>query len=386
MAWYTITHLCGHNERHQLTGNSRTREWRAGKLAEELCSDCYVAERDAVNARIAAANEAAGLPPLTGSEKQIAWAETIRAAIIEQADAWLEEAIKAEPESLQAEAVVMAAEVKRLIRAETKASWWIDNRARRIDDLIQPLVKQAMDAYDRGLIAGTPAAAEEYLVEEVMAEATVRPENEVTEIVTEIRSSGNKIELCLPENRDDFRALVKALGYQWTGDCWTRVIADRAGPLTARVAEIGHRLLCAGFPISIQDGDLRARAIAGDYQPEQKRWITRFHDGEHVGQLFITWPRDEDLYAAAKALPGARYVKPGIALSPKAYDAILDFAEAHGFAISAAAQTALDAARQAHDQALIARPGPAPAPATAPGAMPPVSGEIDPELIDDLGA
>lgn len=38
MAWYTITHRCGHNERHQLTGNSRTREWRAGKLAEELCS------------------------------------------------------------------------------------------------------------------------------------------------------------------------------------------------------------------------------------------------------------------------------------------------------------------------------------------------------------
>ena len=382
MAWYTITHRCGHDERHQLVGQTRSREWQAEKLAEDLCGECFEKERAAINARMAAANAASGLPALTGSEKQVAWAETIREAIIRQADARLDEAIQAEPEDRQAEATAMAAEVKRLIRAETKASWWIDNRGRPIADLIKPMVKQVMEAYNRGLVAG-PAAAAEELVEAVMAEATVRPETEVTEIVTEIRASGGKIELCLPEKREDFRLLVKAAGYQWSGDCWVRIINDRAGPLADRVVEIAHRLLTTGFPISLQDGELRARAIAGDYRPEQKRWITRFSDGENIGKLFITWPRDDDLYAAAKSLPGARYLKPGIVVSPRAFDAISDFAEARGFAISAAAQSALDAARQAHDQALIAKPAHAPQAAPAPGVMPPATGEIDPDLHDE---
>jgi hypothetical protein len=82
MAKYYITHSCGHEATHDLLDPINGRESRAAWLEKQPCMDC---KRAAENAAAKEAN--AGLPALEGNEKQIAWAESIRAKKIAAAEA-----------------------------------------------------------------------------------------------------------------------------------------------------------------------------------------------------------------------------------------------------------------------------------------------------------
>lgn len=391
MAKYRITHACGHDERHDLTGNSRSREWRAEQLAKESCAECQEELRNLANQRNAEANAAAGLPGLNGSEKQVAWAETIRHAILERITAAqsspdspfdacsrLHHALNEDP---AATAPVLAE-----LRRQDRAAWWIDNRHKDLFDLLSATA----ESLARHPVAANPGADAGLLEAAALAEATVRPTTEQTPSVAEIRVDQDRIEVIFPEKREDFRQLIRfELGYTWStaATAWTRTIGPRQAPLADRVVEVAHRLLSAGFPVRLFDPALRDRAIAGDYQPERRQWISVLTQGDHRGQLFITWPKDADsdrLYRLARALPGAHWVNPGMAVPASRYDALLDFAEAQGFALTDAARVALDAARLAHDRALIATPAVVTHDTPdAPGSRPAATGAIDPALLDD---
>jgi hypothetical protein len=87
MAKYEITHTCcGVIETVQIYGPERDRDRRAAWLADKQCATCLANARAAENAASAAANASAGLPVLEGSEKQVAWAETIRAELLPKLD------------------------------------------------------------------------------------------------------------------------------------------------------------------------------------------------------------------------------------------------------------------------------------------------------------
>ena len=101
MAWQTPTHACGHQgERYQAYGKHDGRELQLTAIERQDCPAC----------RKAAADKAAldaGLPLLTGSEKQVAWAGEIR-----------ERALR-----------LLPAERAAAIRSEASATWWINNRS-----------------------------------------------------------------------------------------------------------------------------------------------------------------------------------------------------------------------------------------------------------------
>ena len=97
MAKYSVKHTCGHISEVALFGPSKDREYRLDRMRENVCLNCE-------NAANAERNAEAGLPALTGTPKQIAWAESIRAAAMARREL--------SPETL----------------AQTKASWWIDQR------------------------------------------------------------------------------------------------------------------------------------------------------------------------------------------------------------------------------------------------------------------
>lgn len=83
MAKYHITHTCGHTCTHNIVGPERDRARKADWLRDRPCIECAKAETAAARAEEAAsatvANAATGLVALIGSDKQVAWAETIRA-------------------------------------------------------------------------------------------------------------------------------------------------------------------------------------------------------------------------------------------------------------------------------------------------------------------
>lgn len=100
MAWQYPKYACGHSgERYQAYGKLDGRRRQLAAIESHPCPDCRktAADKSAIEA---------GLPMLSGSPKQIAWASDIR-----------ERALRLLPVDRIAK-----------IRPETSAKWWIDNR------------------------------------------------------------------------------------------------------------------------------------------------------------------------------------------------------------------------------------------------------------------
>lgn len=132
MAKHTVTHACGHEQEHQLYGPHKERDRKLAWLEGTPCTACFHAQRDqqraATSAAAAEQNQRAGLVPLQGSEKQVAWAESIRAPIVALL-AEFEAALAFDPalsdaarEELGDACVLVIDE----IRGQESAKWWID--------------------------------------------------------------------------------------------------------------------------------------------------------------------------------------------------------------------------------------------------------------------
>ncbi|WP_267381480.1 MULTISPECIES: hypothetical protein [unclassified Sphingomonas] len=109
-----ITHSCGHVERHFVGGTfASDAEAQARKLARMKCKPCFKASKKA-KADIQADLDrttlsGVDLPALTGSDRQVAWAATIRL-----------ERLAALHRTLPARTAAFA--------PVTDAKWWIDHR------------------------------------------------------------------------------------------------------------------------------------------------------------------------------------------------------------------------------------------------------------------
>ena len=138
MAKWRITRSCGHEEVHNLSGPQRDRDRKEEWLKTGLCSDCYKArieeERSRAAKEAAIAAKQSGLPPLVGSEKQIRWAEQIRAALLLERDhnaEWVRARARdvgkpGGPPSQESSDQMLR--ILARIEGETKSSWWIDQR------------------------------------------------------------------------------------------------------------------------------------------------------------------------------------------------------------------------------------------------------------------
>lgn len=100
---------------------------RYAERTGRLCGRCYAAQRatDRQAAAEAAArqNHELGLPALGGSERQIAWAETIRAEKLKQINDLIDR-VMARNNALPPAVEAAISQV----RAVATAAWWIDNR------------------------------------------------------------------------------------------------------------------------------------------------------------------------------------------------------------------------------------------------------------------
>lgn len=150
MQW-TVKHACGHVVTHQIYGGTRAGKERSAWLATQPCLQC---KRDAELNAALNANAAAGLPALTGSERQVAWAEKIRHELIPAVERQilgsLEELARVKTTTPADQAIydaciaaaraAVTAELDAL-RRRAEARWWIDHR-----DDAYALVKQIAEA------------------------------------------------------------------------------------------------------------------------------------------------------------------------------------------------------------------------------------------------
>lgn len=119
MANTNITYKCGHSDNVQIYGTNvhGERDRKAAWYSTINCPACKKAEA----AQWCADN---GCATLTGSDKQVYWAETIR----REAIAGLELAADTIPATATEAEREQARDIIDKYKAETSAAWWIDNR------------------------------------------------------------------------------------------------------------------------------------------------------------------------------------------------------------------------------------------------------------------
>ena len=137
MSKYEIKRSCGHVEIHNIWGPGRDRERKAEWLEDGLCEECFAAQRARehaeASARAAAEGQKNGYPILAGSEKQVAWANTIRAGFLPELEKEVlrfSGVIPPGEEQAEAKKKLMGGLGRFLEKCqeETSAKWWIDNR------------------------------------------------------------------------------------------------------------------------------------------------------------------------------------------------------------------------------------------------------------------
>ena len=116
--------------------DQKAREWE-GWAAKNitLCPECKYDDYVAGAAKLAGKASAIGLPELEGSDKQVAWAEYIRAELLESAEEYLKDnwnmtsmledaAVKVHNEKV----LHILGQILVQIRHEPRAAWWISHR------------------------------------------------------------------------------------------------------------------------------------------------------------------------------------------------------------------------------------------------------------------
>ena len=122
MAKYEVTYKCGHIETVQLYGPEKDRQHKLDWMRTCVCKDCY---RRQQTERAAEKAAEMGLPELSGSEKQVAWAVTIRQKALENLSVLRAEMVLANQtqDLLDAFDSIVAG-----IKTQAEARWWIDRR------------------------------------------------------------------------------------------------------------------------------------------------------------------------------------------------------------------------------------------------------------------
>ncbi len=107
---HEVTHSCGHSEQHSIFGMvAADLDRQARQLSRRKCTACYKAAKATKAEADAILLAQIELPPLTGSEKQVSWAETIRIERLAMLHRANSEAVTG-------------------FVAIVEAKWWIDNR------------------------------------------------------------------------------------------------------------------------------------------------------------------------------------------------------------------------------------------------------------------
>ena len=334
MAWYNGTFSCGHEGRVNVIGPSKDRQWKIDRKFSGVCEECYekqlLEEREKANKEAAEKSKEMELPELTGSEKQVAWANTLRQKLIDK----FEEFKDFEEYSFEELHTIL----DYILINKTQARYYIDNRDNNIYEYIDKEKNEALKSAD----IKAAEKNDKKLYEEIKLESTVFPESRVTNAVAEITVSDEVVSVVFERN-ETFRTIVKNLYYVWEGGRWQKEISEITGTAADRAAELGNKLLNAGFPIMMLDENIRQKAIAGDFEPECNRWVMLRSEGEYKGQLVIKWWEQSDkLYKAAKSIPGAHWNNGGMILKVMHYKEVGDFATLCNFKFTKLASEAIE--------------------------------------------
>lgn len=367
MAKYEIMHICGHTSIVNLFGQRNQRVWQMESLRKEKCPDCKKIELEEINKKAAEENAKLGLPQLEGTEKQIFWAESIRKKmlgdlhekiekIIENPDAILtifnDEIIKNKAKNLIEKSLIK--DVLNEVYTHTTHSWkkasiWIDNRYNNIElekDFVKILKKYILDE--------TPDSYKDddwKLQEEVIQEATIYPNNDKKVLPVKVVIKDDKITIDSNDNFIQYKKL-KDIGYTIISYQKAELTCyEQYGNIIDRAAEAIAVILEMGVPVRCFNQEAREKAIKGNYEPYDPRWIYEMVDN----MVVIPHLNSNEIYKKIRAIHGSKWDRQRrVCLVPiEMYESILGFAQIQNYKISRAIKEKIQKLQEISDKKLI---------------------------------
>lgn len=359
--------LCGKCKENWVTviGRNRKEAERRAKwlMDSEVCSECKQSERDEENKKAIEFSSEMGWCELKGSEKQVAWANTIRknkiGLLLSEYNANLidEEIIKSL--GINKEDLVSFKKAIILVLSNKEcASFWIDHNRLNMSVIILSIKNEL--AY---FIADREKDEEERkeenrLMEAVLKEETVRPEDPCTNHIATVMLIGSKIAIKFEVYNKSFIEIVSGEGYQWSehNKWWWREIKVFDTNKYDRAAEVMALLLGNRFIVRCSNNIVRQKAIDGSWEPRVQRQIC-LADKE---KLRFIWFDSKKLISEMMCLAGAKLdysCKHGSWIVPAVdHDQILDFAEINAFEISKEAMQLIELKKNQYNLIPVATP------------------------------
>jgi len=173
---------------------------------------------------------------------------------------------------------------------------------------------------------------------------------------------GTAVSLIYHSHSDEYKTICRAFGFEWQKERLNRRTRQLDTAMTAMhcAAEVGHRLVKAGFIIVPPSTAVANLIIEGNYIKERRKWVKIVETkGNYNGWFSLHWMRDEDLYVEAKQIESSRYDDTNhcVVVPLDQYEQVADFAELHGFCWSDAAVAAfIKAGRTAHLSLTLTEP------------------------------
>lgn len=345
MASYTGTFKCGHEGKVVLYGSRKDREWKLKNAFDCLCDECYWKQREKEhneeNERAKTKAEEYGFPQLAGTEKQIAWANTIRVATWERLSELCEKGKYIEPGSFnrwdEDELRHALCRLARVVRHYKDASFWIENR----DELsfgLSWIMKM-----------GLAIKKEEEERFELTKEQELRMESLIYSEKED--SDAGFVELTMTDlyitatyGKDE--RFIKIMhdydfSYSQLGSCWTLDITEFTGMPIDRCVEIAVVLLDKGYNVSVLNETVRQKIIEREFVPRQRQWIKYNERDEEF--VIVYGEFDERTHRAAKRL--GSYKSGKVYVDFIEYKRLQRFAKRYGFEFSKKALECLEACK-----------------------------------------
>ena len=284
------------------------------------------------------------LPALTGTEKQVAWANTIRIDLIESFMKMIEnnkniymycnsndERI---PNVTKEELIDL---IDYIAKEYTSAKFWIDSRTSfefTAGDILLKLRKQESEKLPEDV-----AVDQEREKESLTVTAAEKKKSGV--VILDYHPAGTIITAEYVKD-DDFRRVIKDKNFRWNPEKyrWEKEITEYTGTMDDRIADTGSTLLAAGFTVQFPNAEIKDKAISANFEIENDRWVKYDTKSE---MLAIAWKnRSDTLYESSRKLPGAKWSNGSMKVSIGFYREVEDFAETMRFSISKKAREKIE--------------------------------------------
>lgn len=359
MAKYEVNcSKCGKSYTIQLFGKVKEREWKINSW-NQLCEECKDKEWEETKEKAyqegLKLQQEVGLPELTGSEKQIKWAESIRAGFwkeYEQAKESYDNFVKtlSEKDIIIDEMFTNKKEEHRCFYVEnenlincifnhSESKYWIDNR----DVFLRDLVKKEKTTKPEI----TKSKSEIELELQVKEESTIYPKEITTNLKVEIIKKEQSINVIYPEKNDIFYSIIKSYNFTWSSNnkYWFFNIDFKKGEpfILNMLADLSSKLLKQGFPILTLDENLKQKILNNDFTAHSDNWIWKKTEGDHKNWFIVEWKYPANYYNEARRLPGSIYINKKILVPPQSYEEVIDFAKINNFNLSDGAKELIQA-------------------------------------------